>query len=192
MCAKNIHNVSCLFWLLGMTWHEVWSWPLGNSWMAHPELSSYTCSSEPWDQNVERGRGTAKFESGNQRTDKFLDCSLLQFWTLAATFNSAAMPTHLGLLRLWRLIFLSPYVEQKAWVPGNKRCKWKESALVITDDSQGGGRLLLRYLWCSEPKCLLQQLRANIAWSSPWRRGFLKTKANISLFPSWLLMALGL
>lgn len=105
MCANNIHEIPCPFWSLGMMWHKVWNWPLGNSYTAHPELSSYTCNEI---RVQESGNGTAKFVWGKQRRHGFLDGSLVLFWTLVETFNSAAVPTYLGLSALWHLIFLFP------------------------------------------------------------------------------------
>lgn len=66
------------------------------------------------------------------------------FWALVATFNSAVMPTYLGLLALWLLIFFFffPTWNGKT-VPGNEGYKGIESTLVILDDSQGGGRQLI-------------------------------------------------
>lgn len=59
------------------------------------------------------------------------------------TFNSAAMPTYLGLLALWLLIPTPPLtLHRTERVPGNEGCKRKESTLIITDDSQGGRRWL--------------------------------------------------
>lgn len=59
-----------------------------------------------------------------------------------ATFNSAVVPTYLGLLALWLLIFFPPhpYMDGKNRVPGNEGYKSKESILVSTDHSQGGRR----------------------------------------------------
>lgn len=51
---------------------------------------------------------SASFKWGDQRRNKFLDGCLVLFWTLVATFNSAAMPTYLGLSALSSLIFSPP------------------------------------------------------------------------------------
>lgn len=42
---------------------------------------------------------------GGETKERGFCSSLVRFWTLVATFNSAAVPTYLGLLALWLLIF---------------------------------------------------------------------------------------
>lgn len=82
----------------------------GNSCMGqpgkHPELSSHTGNSEPWDQRTEAwGGSTAEFEWGKQRRDRFPERSLVLFWSLVATFNSAAVCVYVGLSALRLLMF---------------------------------------------------------------------------------------
>lgn len=171
-------------------WCGISQWPLGNSCVPHPELSSYTCSSAPWDQNTGQwDSGSASFKSGNQRRNKFLGGSLVLFWTLVATFNSVAMSAYLGLsaLCVWSFLLL-PYMKQEDRVPGNAGYKRKESTSVITDGPQGSRRQLIAPVLPVQALPAVAEAGGAQLVSTGTR--IPENKANASLFPSRLLNGL--
>lgn len=172
-------------------WCGISQWPLGNSCVPHPEGSSYTCSSAPWDQNTGQwDSGSASFKWGNQRRNKFLGGSLVLFWILVATFNSVAMSAYLGLSALCFDLFSSSptwnrKIEFQEMQAGYKR---KESTSVITDGPQGSRRpLIAPVLPVQAPPAIAEAGGAQLV-SAGTR--IPENKANASLFPSRLLNGL--